>query len=294
VANPEHVEIVKRGAKAIQKWRDEHLGEHLELSGADLMQTNLQGADLSHANLRRALLHEANLQDANLYRANLQKAYLRRINLSKAILIDVKGTERAFDLDRARLDEGDALDFDECQRPWPERWLDWEHLRTVGRLPLFGVSYTVLILIPIFFYGLAFYNDKVDSMRHWAEALGTTDDHPLRQVGTLILATLHRQPIPSLSFWLLMSTVLLAIGSTIFTLRCPSRIREFSREEWCDRLRRPLLHYWPLSWKYRWWRLPCAICYTLGGALALWVIGNKVWSVAVFIIENSMFPWPWL
>jgi hypothetical protein len=45
----------------------------------------------------------------------------------------------------------------------------WERLRTVGRLPLFGLSYTALILIPIVFYGLAFYNSKVELIRTWAE-----------------------------------------------------------------------------------------------------------------------------
>jgi hypothetical protein len=38
----------------------------------------------------------------------------------------------------------------------------------MGRLPLFGASYTALILIPIALYGLALYNDNIDLMRAWA------------------------------------------------------------------------------------------------------------------------------
>jgi hypothetical protein len=51
MANPEHVEVVKRGAEAIRKWRKENpdtqpeLGE-ADLGGADLGGANLHGADL--------------------------------------------------------------------------------------------------------------------------------------------------------------------------------------------------------------------------------------------------------
>ena len=29
------------------------------------------------------------------------------------------------------------------------------------------------------------------------------------------------------------------------------------------------IHYWPLAWKYRYLRITCAVCYTLGSLLAL-------------------------
>jgi hypothetical protein len=42
---------------------------------------------------------------------------------------------------------------------------------------------------------------------------------------------LRTRPIPSQSFLLLLSTVLLAAGSTMYTFFCPSRIKEFSRDQ---------------------------------------------------------------
>jgi hypothetical protein len=155
----------------------------------------------------------------------------------------------------------------------------------VGRLPLFGASYTALILIPIVFYGLALYNDKIELIRAWAEQGGTVPDY--------LLGRLRPRPIPSQSFVVLLSTGLLAVGSTLYTFFCPSRVKEFSRDQWCDQLGRSLLHYWPLAWKHRSIRLTCAACYAFGGAGALWVLSTKVWQTARFILQHSTFPWPW-
>jgi hypothetical protein len=160
---------------------------------------------------------------------------------------------------------GDAYRFETYHRPWPEREVDWERLRGVGRLPLFGVSYIALILIPIIFYGLAIYNDKVELVRTWAEQVAALPDHPLHRLALPVLKRLHPRPIPSQSFWLLLSTVRLAAGSTLYTFFCPSRIKEFSHDQWCDQLGRSLLHYWAFAWKHRYIRLACAACYVLGG-----------------------------
>jgi len=85
MANPEHVEVVRRGAEAIAEWRRANPGVALDLSGSDLRGVGLSGADLTGANLRRADLSGANLTSARLFRA-----YLLLANLSGAIL---KGAE---------------------------------------------------------------------------------------------------------------------------------------------------------------------------------------------------------
>jgi hypothetical protein len=75
-------------------------------------------------------------------------------------------------------------------------------------------------------------------------------------------------------------------ATTIYTLRCPSRVQQFSRDQWCDELDRSLLHYWPLSWKGRWWRVACAAFYLAGGLLALVLIAKRVVRMAWYFLAN--------
>jgi hypothetical protein len=303
MANPEHVEVVKQGAEAIQKWREDNPKMKLDLGGADLhrahlTEANLTGAflvraDLSEAELREANLAGAELGDADLHEANLAGANLREASLARANLYQVRGAPLAHNLETARLREADAHYFETCHRPWLDHSMDWERLRTMGRLPLFGISYAALILIPIVFYGLALYNDQIDLVHTWAAQAVSSPDHPLHWLAPLLLERLHPRPIPRQSLLLLGSTILLAAGSTLYTFFCPSRVKEFSRDQWCDQLGRSLLHYWPLAWKHRYLCLTCAACYALGGAGALWVLGMKVWHTGVFIWDNSTWPGLW-
>jgi uncharacterized protein YjbI with pentapeptide repeats len=267
---------------------------YADLHGANLTEANLRRAHLDDACLVRADLHRANLTEANLTYADLHGANLTEADLGGAILQGVRGASHAYYLETVRLSGvNDAVYFELCHRPWPERWLDWERLRTVGRLPLFGISYTALILIPLVFYGLALYNRNIDLVHAWAKEAVTSPDHPLHRLAPHILEHLHRLPIPSLSFILLVSTILLAVASTLYTAFCPSRIKEFSRDQWCDQIGRSLLHYWPLAWKHRYIRLACAACYTLGGLGAAYVLGWKLWETGQFIWTHSAGPWPW-
>jgi hypothetical protein len=43
MANPEHLEILKRGADAWNEWRHRQIGFHVDLSGADLSDAKLRG-----------------------------------------------------------------------------------------------------------------------------------------------------------------------------------------------------------------------------------------------------------
>jgi hypothetical protein len=153
--------------------------------------------------------------------------------LERVRLTSIDGDHTAEGANDAR-EFGDEYVFFENQR-------NWERLRTVGRLPLFGLSYTALILIPIVFYGLEFYNSKVDLIREWAAQVAAMPDQSMRFAAEITVKHLHTQPIPSFSLVLLGSTVLLAAASTLYTLFCPSRIKEFSCDQWCDQLGRSLL-----------------------------------------------------
>ncbi len=103
MANPEHLEILKQGVEAWNKWRRGHRDLQPDLVNADLVNADLSGADLRgtdlinaklinakliSAKLRNTDLVNADLSDAKLYGADLINADLSDANLHAANLIN--------------------------------------------------------------------------------------------------------------------------------------------------------------------------------------------------------------
>jgi len=93
MANPEHVEILNRGIKAWNEWRDGHRAVFPDLRGATLrgnvlISADLVGVNLSGANLSRSTLYSTNFNGAKLSNANLSDAHLYYANFTHAVLLD--------------------------------------------------------------------------------------------------------------------------------------------------------------------------------------------------------------
>ena len=261
----------------------------VDFKGCDLSHSNFVNCDLRHADFSKTVLKDTVFSSCRIDDAKFHEASIVRTSFA-----DTQGISRTHGLESTHISDPtvDAKDFDKILLPWTERWCDWEVLRTMGRLPLFGLSYSVLILIPFTMYLLAVWNDLIEVVRRWAaKALETQVGQidVIHRLAEVILDHLRPQPIPSQSLLLLSSTLLLAIASTIYTLSCPSRIKEFTKDVWCDQLGRSLVHYWPFAWRYRTLRLVCGSCYVLGGLGALYVIIVKVIKAGLYIWRHSSF-----
>lgn len=66
MANPEHVEIIKKGVEKWNKWREKNPDVRPDISGTDLSEANLTRVDLSGADLNNAKLSGAIFNRANL------------------------------------------------------------------------------------------------------------------------------------------------------------------------------------------------------------------------------------
>ncbi|HYY95229.1 MAG TPA: toll/interleukin-1 receptor domain-containing protein [Pyrinomonadaceae bacterium] len=86
MANHKHLEILDRGVKVWNEWRDKHRDVYPDLINANLIGANLVGADLIGANLSRADLSRANLMGADLSVANLSRANLSGADFTTAEL----------------------------------------------------------------------------------------------------------------------------------------------------------------------------------------------------------------
>lgn len=108
MAQDEHAKIVRRGAEALQEWRQQNPGVRLDLQDAMLRRADLTHANLSEANLRNANLEWGDLRWADLVEADLSGAVLNRADFHKA---DLQGADlRRADLTNANLEDANFKD----------------------------------------------------------------------------------------------------------------------------------------------------------------------------------------
>jgi hypothetical protein len=104
MANKEHLEILKKGVEAWNRWRALNRQVQPDLTGADLRGTNLRGmnfrntdlssADLSRANLRGATLRKAILNRTNLQSTNFEGVWMALTSMGEVDLSTVVGLDK--------------------------------------------------------------------------------------------------------------------------------------------------------------------------------------------------------
>ncbi|MBN2411094.1 pentapeptide repeat-containing protein [candidate division KSB1 bacterium] len=248
--------------------------DYTDLQEAKLRFTKLQKAHLMSANLQGAVLRETNLQDANLFKANLQKADLGGTNLQKADLRFSDLTNANFTNIKIHKTKLHNIKIDEQIHPvlndgsdtiifhWRDKLLNWSRLRAIGQFPLFGVSWVAL--------GFSiFVLSNVDLIN---TELMEFIDNPI--------------PIPGRMVWLLISSILLVIGSTLYKTVCPARVQEFSETQWVEQHRHPRLLYIAEKLRRRWVQWPTLITTVSGGLIALWLVLERLIKVIVYLLTT--------
>ena len=147
------------------------------------------------------------------------------------------------------------------QIPKRDRWLNWGRLRSIGEFPLFGVSWTAFI-----------------SSVLTVTAIGFVNEH--RSVEVLQ----YPIPIPARMTLLIVSSLLLVVGSTLYRVMCPKRVQHFSETAWVEEHQYSRLHYLGESLKRRGQWLT-ATTTVLGGVLALYLTIDRLWAAVKIIVQ---------
>jgi uncharacterized protein YjbI with pentapeptide repeats len=272
-----------------------------DLSGSTLSEANLSGPVTPRLRAKRTYLYwigadprsiEADpetigtdLRDANLTEANLSGACVSGVcfhgaRAASLNLDGIRGMHAAWALETVSFRdnqgvehlERDTLRLESACREWPERFpFAWEHIRMFGQLRLLSVSYLALVAVPIIVDLINYFNTLLRAARHWIHERDATLMGARRA-----LDGLHEMSLGSSTALLFLSVVFISMGVLLYTVFCPPRVKEFSAEQWRYQLNRPLIHYWPHSWKFRRARIPCLLFYLMGAGLFLFVLIYKV------------------
>ena len=112
MANMEQVQIVRQGRDAVAKWREEHPGEFMDLNACYMSHTripmvNLTGADMRNSDLMGAMLRRADLSDCRLNPIHLYRGDLREAKFVGSLLngANLRGADcRQADFSNADMD----------------------------------------------------------------------------------------------------------------------------------------------------------------------------------------------
>jgi hypothetical protein len=134
--------------------------------------------------------------------------------------------------------------------------------------------------MPLYFYFHTVYNHYLRTAKEAVAPLA-----PLSPPEALaaIIAKLNPIPIPSLTRLALLSALLLAIGSGLYSFLCPPLIKQFSRLQWRFQFEQSFLTYWAQAWRFPLWRMVSAGCYSFGGLGAAIVLGQKLWKTFHYV-----------
>ncbi|NOG69796.1 hypothetical protein [Roseicella sp. DB1501] len=171
------------------------------------------------------------------------------------------------------------------------RFGSWARVRSIGALPLFGISFSALVAIPAVMSMIALYNSQVHRFTEWSKSHALSNQPDAAEALQEIIARLHPLPIPSLTLWLGISTIMLGAASLSYNLFCPDRIKQFTEEQWSNEVRRPLLQYLPFSWRKPYLSAATLFLYVVGGGLSLIILLIKMAHSLAFIWLNSHLAW---
>lgn len=269
--------------------------DHAALPHVNLRDTTLVGADLSRATINQdsslcrarcegahfadAIIGAANLEGANLRGANLARARLMEVNLTDAILAeaDLESAEftdviwRRTDLSRSNLkgitvrSRSPLTDGSESIVSKGNRLLNWARLRTIGEVPLFGVSWTAFLLSLSCIHLVGWLNEQ-----------------------QILLGINYPIPIPGRLPMILLNSVILVIGTTIYRFWCPHRVQEFSETRWVEEHRHPRLLYFQASWSRRPAQWLAFLFTAAGGLIAAVLIGERILVAMRYILKWSL------
>jgi hypothetical protein len=289
------LDILAAGTAAINQWANANQDKSLSLRNAKLADSDLSGAilrraDLSGAEFRNckfvdskfdgAILNNTRFLDCELNRASFQETDLSSVEMSACILDgtmfrQAKSFSQIRSLQTCRIeDRSNDVYFDQSRCRFLDRYLGWNRIRAVGELRLFLPSYAALILSIAVLSSIAFFNNQLRLGQTFALQLleRRVIDRPLYE--KLIEAT---QPVsPSWRhFAVLASTFAIALGATLY-LVCPSRVKEFTVDQWRYLADRPVFEYYADAWTFSATRIACVIAYGGGALIAIILLGDTL------------------
>jgi uncharacterized protein YjbI with pentapeptide repeats len=246
-----------------------------DLTGATIDNATVHHVDLSHSKLHGADLQGATLDGCECANTKFSGADLRGLEVARCNLTgsewEAARVGRRSRIFRCHFNGPHNVDQDytDTIKYVGLAWLHWSRLRLIGTLPFFGVSTTALAASLIVINGVGYINESEVLHRDVVS-------YPIEI------------PIPLHMVWLLISSLLVFIGATVFQIACPQRIQHFSETEWVDAQRHPRLLYIADALRRNTWAIFSLVCTVIGGTIGLLLLGERIWRGFGYLVAQTV------
>jgi len=217
--------------------------------------TSFQRTAFISVNLKKADLNSCALEGASFLKTNLEGVSFRL-----AILAQTKWEDSSIDKDTnfylanftkdhdALSDKSDMIRFKKVRS-----FFNWKTTRSIGKLPIFEFSWVVFLIALFVINTIGMLNET-----------------------QLITSIKYDIPIPDQMFWIIISSLCLVIGSSIYKWKCPRRIQEFSETLWVEEHNRPRHFYLSECLKSPNYQIATTVLLLFGGCIGLILVGLRV------------------
>jgi len=245
------------------------------LIGANLSNAKLDKSNLAYSDLSKSILKDSNLIDADLQESNLHSADLSKANLKRALLLKsnvdstiFKGAKGLYGRNKANVSDVKGAEY-AIFTTGIDRFLPWSRIKSVGDIPLFGISYLALI-------GIWLWSVSVHKINEFIRYIKSTEFQWATNLPEL--------SVPQHIFWTLIAFILLAIASTIYKFSCPRQIKEYSELKWTLELNESLFEYRKLDYRRNKLRWVSAICYLISCPCIFILLSLRIYKTLIYLL----------
>lgn len=262
------------------------------LSSSSISRTDFGASRFSGASFRAASVDWACMCGADISDADFLSTKLRLGKQPLGQNRPILGVFDARQLDRSIVDATEYHIPLEYALEKPAR-MPWDRIRRIGRLPIFAASTGLLIGVPLFNWLLYQFDRSLRSFEASMKDLAESSDDAMSGLAGAVVEHIHFVPIPSQMAWAFFGTLALFIASLLYQLACPTRVQQYTRDQWVDELGNSMFHYDLHAFSRPILRRTCFSFYVLGTFIMTPVILKKFWST-LSIISSGWDGWTWL
>jgi uncharacterized protein YjbI with pentapeptide repeats len=221
--------------------------------------SNFEGVDFKNANFNGIELSESSFLNANLDGTTFRRSNLSNTSWQNAIISEKTDFQLAnFSGHSVTRDKSDLIKFSPKNRNW---LFNWGSIRFISTVPLLEFSWITFLVCLFIVNSIIYFNETTPK----------------------VIDGLNEIPIPLQLIYTIISSLLLAFGSTIYKFFCPEQVKQFSFVEWVYEHGHPGVQYLSYTLQKPNWQKVSITLSLIGAIIGLTIIATKIFSIFIYI-----------